>query len=95
MLNLKSQVWSGSGFEMASTVSSYIILVICAFGAGIMLFYVFALRKVSLYKMKRKLFFNMIYDDFHMRDRWSLLFFAFFFIKRLIYGIDLAFLSDK
>lgn len=61
---------------------------------GVIMFYVFALRKVPLYKMRRRVFFNMIYDDFHMKDRVSLLFFAFFFIKRIVYGLDLAFVSD-
>lgn len=44
--------------------------------------------------MKRKTFFNMIYDDFHMKDRFSLLFFTFFFMKRILYAIVLAFLHD-
>jgi hypothetical protein len=69
-------------------------MIFCCFGMGTILIYVFKLRKIPVYKMKRKLFFNMIYDDFHMEDRFSLLFFTFFFIKRIIYAIILVFLSD-
>ena len=70
-------------------------MILCCFGSGVILFYVFALRKTPLYKMRSRVFFNMIYDDFHQETRMSLLFFAFFFLKRLVYAIALAFLSDK
>ena len=80
---------------MASTIASFIFLIFCCFGMGTILFYVFALRKVPLYQMKKRAFFRMIYDDFHLENRYSLLFFLFFFIKRIIYAIDLAFFSDR
>lgn len=37
----------------------------------------------------------MIYDDFRQQDKFSLLFFIFFFIKRIVYAIVLAFLADE
>lgn len=80
---------------MASTIMSFVLLILCCFGMGVILIYVFSLRKVPLYKMRKRVFFNMIYDDFHMNNRFSLLFFIFFFIKRIIYAIVLAFLADK
>ena len=74
---------------------TFVLLILCCFGMGVILIYVFSMRKVPLYKMRKRVFFNMIYDDFHMNDRFSLLFFIFFFIKRIIYAIVLAFLADK
>jgi hypothetical protein len=73
------------------------LLIICACVMGFILFYVFSLRKVPMYKMRRKMIFNMIYDDFKTEDgsRFSLLFYLFFFLKRIIYAIVLVFLSDK
>lgn len=62
---------------------------------GTILIYVFSMRKVPVYKMQKKLFFNMIYDDFHQKDRFSLLFFIFFFVKRIVYALILVFLSDQ
>jgi hypothetical protein len=72
------------------------ILVVCAIGMGFMLFYVFALRKIPMYKMRRRTIFLMIYDDFKLQgtSRFSLLFFIFFFFKRIVYAIVLVFVSD-
>ena len=70
-------------------------MIFCCFGMGTILIYVFSMRKVPVYKMQKKLFFNMIYDDFHQKDRFSLLFFIFFFVKRIVYALILVFLSDQ
>jgi hypothetical protein len=56
--------------------------------------YVFAMRKLPLYKMKRRLFFRVIYEDFHQEDRFSLLFYTIFFMKRFVYALVLVFVSE-
>ena len=62
---------------------------------GTILIYVFNMRKLPLYKMKLKTFFRMIYDDFHIQNRYSLLFYTIFFVKRIVYAIILAFLAEN
>lgn len=62
---------------------------------GVIFFYVFALKQIPLYKMKERLLFQMIYSSFNQEDRFQLLFYIFYFFKRLFYAIILAFLGDK
>lgn len=72
------------------------ILGVSACIMGAILFYVFALRKIPMYKMRRKTIFNMIFDDFDLEkgSRFHLLFFLFFFCKRIIYSIILCYLAN-
>ena len=97
LLNVSAFKYSTSSMSLISSVISIVILVVCAGGMGFILFYVFALRKVPLYKMRRNTIFNMIYDDFKLKggSRLSLLFFTFFFFKRILYAIVLVFLSNN
>mmetsp|Transcript_27629 Transcript_27629/g.20738 ORF Transcript_27629/g.20738 Transcript_27629/m.20738 type:complete len:261 (-) Transcript_27629:29-811(-) len=64
---------------------------------GFILVYVFRLRKIPLYKMRRKTIFNMIYDDFKLKgiSRFSLLFYLVFFFKRILFAMVLVFLADS
>jgi hypothetical protein len=79
-----------------SFIVSLVLIILYACGMGFILFYVFGLRKIPLYKMRRNMIFRMIYDDFKLKggSRFSLLFFLFFFLKRIVYAIVLVFLSN-
>jgi hypothetical protein len=79
-----------------SFIVSLVLLIVYAIGMGFILFYVFGLRKIPMYKMRRNIIFRMIYDDFKLKggSRFSLLFFLFFFLKRVVYAIVLVFLSN-
>jgi hypothetical protein len=96
LLNIYAFQSSIVPISMVSVIVSIILLVGCAVGMGFILFYVFGLRKIPMYKMRKRTIFNMIYDDFKLDggSRFSLLFFTFFFFKRIIYAIVLVFLSD-
>jgi hypothetical protein len=72
---------------------SIILLVLAAGGMAAILIYVFRMRKLPIYKMQEKTFFNMIYDGFRQEERFELLFFIFYFMKRIFYAMLLAFLS--
>jgi len=86
---------SGETFDMVSSIVAIALLILCAFGMAVILFYVFSLKSVPIYKMRKRTFFMMIYDDFNTKNRVQLLFYTVFFFKRIIYAMDLVFLSDK
>lgn len=56
--------------------------------------YVFRTLSLPMYKMQDKVFFQMIYDGFLQEDRFELLFFIIYFIKRLFFAVVLVFLSN-
>ena len=50
---------------MISGVVAIILLILSLVFVAVILFYVFALKKMPLYKMRNLTFFKVIYDDFN------------------------------
>jgi len=96
LLNIRAASYADEQFSKISIGVSVGILVLSTAAMAFILVYVFALRKIPLYKMRRKTIFNMIYDDFKLKNisRFSLLFYLFFFFKRIVYALLLVFLAD-
>jgi hypothetical protein len=94
-LNLRDLHFTHSTFDLISGICAIVLLALCFIGMAVILFYLCGLRKIPLYKMRERTCFKMIYDDFKQEDKFSLLFFTFFFMKRMAYGAILAFLSDN
>jgi hypothetical protein len=80
--------------DAASAVVSVISLVFLLMGMGIIFYYIFSLRNMSIKKMKQRVFFQMLFDDFKQIKRVETFFYTVFFFKRILYAMVLVFMAE-
>lgn len=96
LLNLKVYGFASRNFTTSSSLIAIGFLIFALVVTSFIFVYVYTLRKVPMYKMRRRYLFRMIYDDFDITSgvRFKLLFFVMFYYQRIFFAIILVFASD-
>jgi len=80
-------------FDAASIIVSIVSMCFLMISMGIIFFYIFSLRNLTMKKMKERVFFQMLFDDFKQEKRVETFFYTVFFFKRVLYALTLVFVA--
>lgn len=80
--------------DAASCVVALTAMIFLMIGMGIIFGYIFSLRNLTMKKMKQRVFFQMLFDDFKQQKRVETYFYTVFFFKRILYALTLVFIAD-